>query len=186
MKKIKFRLFAIAMVAIIFSMLTQGTLAFYTTVGQANNVVTSGNIQFIIHEKQSDGSDFPEEGIPVMPGQVVGKIVTIESACEHPFYLRVNLVSGVSGKDLSAKDCLGIDIDTKNWILKDDGFYYYIDIVDPGETTKPFFNQVEIIGDKVDNDFIGSVLTLTVSTQAVQSENNPAENAWEALGWPAD
>ena len=97
MKKIKFRLFAIAMVAIIFSMLTQGTLAFYTTVGQANNVVTSGNIQFIIHEKQSDGSDFPEEGIPVMPGQVVGKIVTIESACEHPFYLRVKLVSGVSG-----------------------------------------------------------------------------------------
>ena len=58
--------------------------------------------------------------------------------------------------------------------------------MDPGETTKPFFNQVEIIGDKVDNDFIGSVLTLTVSAQAVQSENNPAENAWEALGWPAD
>lgn len=184
MKTIKLRLMVLAVLAIVFALLTQGSLAYYTTIGQANNVITSGNIKFIIHEKMRDGSDFPEDGMFVTPGQVVEKIVTIQSACEHPFYLRVKLVSSVSGSDLSVDDCLGIDIDTENWIPRNDGYYYYVDIVQPGDTTKTFFNQVEIIGEKIGNEFLGKTLSLTVSAEAVQSENNPAENTWDAQGWP--
>ena len=41
------------------------------------------------------------------------------------------------------------------------------------------------MGGKVDQHYIGKTLTLTVTAQAVQSQNNPAEYPWEASGWPA-
>ena len=46
MGKYKLKLAAIALVAIVMTFFAQETLAYYTTVGTATNVVTSGNIQF--------------------------------------------------------------------------------------------------------------------------------------------
>ena len=90
----KGRLLIIALAAILLTVLTQPTLAYYTTIGKATNVVTSGDIQLVIHEKTADGSNFPAEGVYIMPGDIVSKQVSIENVCDHPFYLRVKLVSG--------------------------------------------------------------------------------------------
>ena len=148
MAKLKLRLLLIAVAAIVVTVFSQGTLAYYTTVGKATNVVTSGNIKFIIHEKTAEGNDFPEEGVYVVPGDVVSKRVSIENLCEHPFYLRVKPVYGINGTDeLTADECFGLDIDRQNWIEKD-GWFYYKDIVQPGETTPAVFTEVEIIGEK--------------------------------------
>lgn len=184
MAKLKLRLLLIAIAAIVVTVFSQGTLAYYTTVGKATNVVTSGNIKFVIHEKTAQGTDFPKEGVYIVPGDIVSKRVTVESLCDHPFYLRVKPVYGINGSnELTAEECFGLDIDRQNWIEKD-GWFYYKDIVRPGETTPAVFSEVEIIGEKVDNSYIGKTLTLTVSAQAVQSENNPADTPLEALGWP--
>lgn len=185
MRRIKMKLSALAFAIILVAFTSQGTLAYYSTIGKATNVVTSGNIKFQIHEKTGDGSDFPEEGVYIIPGSVVGKQVTVESMCEHPFYLRVKIVDGINDTELSSEECFALDIDTKNWIEKD-GWYYYNGIVEPGETTPAVFTEVEIVGDKVDNSYIGKTLTLTVTAHAVQSENNPAEHSWEAQGWPQE
>lgn len=185
MGKIKLRLLAIAVVAIVITFFSQSTLAYYSAVGTATNVVTSGNIKFIIHEQTSEGTEFPKEGVYIVPGDVVGKKVTVESLCDHPFYLRVKLVYGVNNEELTAADCFKLDINDEYWVEKD-GWYYYTDIVDPGETTPAVFTHVEIVGNKVDNSYIGKTLSLTVSAHAVQSENNPAENTWEASGWPQE
>ncbi len=183
--KAKGRLLLIALAAILVTVLTQPTLAYYTTIGKATNVVTSGNIDLAIHEKTADGSDFPSEGVYVIPGDIVSKQVRIENICGHPFYLRVKLVSGSTNEALSAQECLKMDIDTVNWTYQD-GFYYFNRILQPGETTPALFSQVEIVGDKVDQTHIGSMLSLTVNAYAVQSENNPAEHPWDAAGWPAE
>ena len=61
--KIKLKTATIALIAVILTFFSQGTLAYYSTVGKATNVVTSGNIQFIIHEKTDAGTDFPKEGV---------------------------------------------------------------------------------------------------------------------------
>jgi len=183
--KAKARLLLIALAAILLTVLTQPTLAYYTTIGIATNVVTSGEIQLKIHEKTADGSDFPAEGIYIIPGDIVSKQVSVENVCAHPFYLRVKLVSSSTNQALSAEDCLEMDIDTENWTLRD-GFYYFNQILQPGETTPTLFNQVEIVGSKVDQSHIGSTLSLTVNAYAVQSENNPAEYPWQASGWPAE
>ena len=179
------RLLLIALAAILITVLTQPTLAYYTTIGKATNVVTSGDIQLQIHEKTADGADFPAEGVYIIPGDIVSKQVSVENVCGHPFYLRVKLVSSSSNEALSAEDCLKMNIDTANWTYVD-GFYYYNQILQPGETTPHLFTQVEIVGSQVDQTHVGSALSLTVNAYAVQSKNNPAEHPWDAVGWPAE
>ena len=183
--KQKAKLLLVALAAILMTVLTQPSLAYYTTIGKATNVVTSGQIQLMIHEQTADGSPFPKEGVYIIPGDIVSKQVSIENVCDHPFYLRVKLVSGSTNEALSAEDCLKMDIDTANWTYQD-GYYYFNRILEPGEMTPALFTQVEIVGSKVDQRHLGSTLSLTVNAYAVQSENNPAEYPWQTNGWPAD
>ena len=185
--KIKLKLLAISLAAVLITLFSQGTLAYYSTLGQATNVVTSGNIRFIIHETTDSGTPFPAEGVYIVPGDIVSKVVTIENVCDHPFYLRVKLVSGVNAEELPSEDCFKLNINETNWVLHD-GWYYYTGIVEPGQTTPKVFSHVEIVGAKVDNRYIGKVLTLSVVAQAVQSENNPLTdgNTYSANGWPAE
>jgi len=183
--KYRARLLLLALAAILVTVLTQPTLAYYTTIGKATNVVTSGSVELKIHETTTGGDPFPAEGVYIIPGQIIDKRVTVENVCEHPFYLRVKLVNSVDNSALSAEDCLEVDINTQDWTYLD-GFYYYNAILQPGQTTPQLFSQVEIVGSKVDRSYIGSVLELTVSAYAVQSENNPAEHPWDASGWPAE
>ena len=187
MGKIKLRIFVIALVAIMFTFVTQNTLAYYTTVGKATNVVTSGDIQLVIHETTDSGTEFPSEGVYIVPGDIVSKQVSIENDCSHPFYLRVKVVYGIDSQDLPTEDCFKLNIDETNWQYHD-GWYYYKGIVQPGETTPHVFSHVEIVGSKVDNRYIGKILTLTVKAHAVQSENNPVEdgNTYLAYGWPQE
>ena len=185
MGKIKLKLVTATLIAIVLTLFSQGTLAYYTTVGTATNVVTSGNIRFIIHEATDQGTAFPEEGVYIVPGDIVSKRVTVESDCEHPFYLRVKIVYGVNSEELSAEDCFKLNINEAYWELHD-GWYYYKGTVNPGDTTPHVFSHVEIVGAKVDNRYIGKTLQLTVVAHAVQSENNPITdgNTYTASGWP--
>lgn len=180
----KMKLLLVAIAAIVATWLTQPTLAYYTIIGTATNVVTSGSIELAIHEKTADGQDFPTEGVYIMPGDIVSKIVTIENVCGHPFWLRVKLVSSATMGELSEEDCLALDLNTTHWTLHSDGYIYYDTIVLPGEITAPVFTQVEIVGQYVTQNHVGTTLSLTVSAQAVQSENNPADEPWNASGWP--
>ena len=187
MGKTKIRIFTIALVALLWTFLAQPSLAYYTTVGKATNVVTSGNIKLIIHETTDQGTPFPEQGVYIIPGDIVSKVVTIENDCNHPFYLRLKAVYSTDNAALSAEECLNLNIDADHWIYKD-GWFYYAGIVEPHQFTPRFFSEVEIVGSKINTEHIGSKLNLTVVAQAVQSENNPVENgdASLAFGWPAE
>lgn len=193
--KIKLKLAAISIIAIVLTLLTQTPLAYYQQIGggvsgstsDAASVVTSGNLQLVIHEKTAAGTDFPTEGVYIVPGDIVSKQVSIENICAHPFYLRVKVVYGIDSQELSADDCFKLNIDETNWVYYD-GWYYYTGVVEPGQTTPYVFSHVEIVGDQVDNNYIGKTLTLTVVAQAVQSENNPVTDGqtYEAFGWPQE
>lgn len=187
MGKIKRKIVVVALIAILLTFMSHSTLAYYQTVGKATNVVTSGDIQLLIHETTEQGTAFPQEGVYVMPGDVVSKRVTVENICEHPFYLRVKLVYGINSQELSAVDCFKLNINEELWEWHD-GWYYYKAVVDPYQTTPHVFSHVEIVGDTVDNSYIGKTLNLTVEAQAVQSENNPItdKNTYTASGWPKE
>ncbi len=182
----KLRIIAITAMVIIISLLSQGTLAYYSTSGKASSVVTTGNVKLKLHELNDKGEPFDPNGVYVMPGDVVDKRVSVENVGSHPFYLRIKLIEGTSSADLSAKDCMQLDIDTLNWTYKD-GWYYYNNIVNVGTTTTELFTKVTMVGEKIDRNYIDKFLTLKVTAQAVQSENNPIVNGdvTTASGWPA-
>lgn len=186
MKKRYLKLTVIALVVILATLITQQTLAYYTVLGKATNVVTSGDIALKINEKTDTGEDFPTEGVTVIPGDVVSKIVSVENTCQHPFYLRVKLVNSSDSAALMPQECLKVDLNTAYWTQAQDGYIYYNRVLEPGQTTEPVFTQVEVVGTAIDRENIGSTLNLTVKAFAVQSEHNSAEHPWDAAGWPAE
>ena len=187
MRKIKLKLLAIAVVAVFLTLITESTLAFYTTVGKATNVITSGGVEMRIVETGFGGVEFPKEGIYILPGDVVTKEVKVESLSTEPFYLRVKILYGVNSDVLPSDECFKLNINTDYWTYYD-GWYYYNDEVESGETTPYVFSQVEIVGSAVGSEYIGKTLTLTVDAQAVQSKNNPIidSKTYTAVGWPKD
>lgn len=185
MNKLRIRFLAISLGVLLLTLFTQESIAYYSTIGKATNVVTSGNVKLKIHETTDQGTAFPEEGVYIMPGDIVSKEVSVENICKHPFYLRVKVISGVNSEELSAEDCFKLNIDELNWTYKD-GWYYYNGVVEPGEMSPKVFTKVEIVGDKVDMNYLGKTLTLTVTAHAVQTEHNLVKYAWEAEGWPAE
>lgn len=185
MGKIKVKFLAITLAIMLLTIFMQESIAYYSTIEKATNVVTSGNVKLKIHERTDQGTEFPAEGIYIMPGDIVSKEVSVENICAHPFYLRVKVICDVNSEELSAEDCFKLNIDEANWTYKE-GWYYYNGVVEPGEMTSTVFTNVEIVGDKVDKNYIGKTLTLTVAAHAVQTENNLVDYAWEAQGWPAE
>lgn len=187
MGRMKMRWLTLGVCAMVLTLLSQETLAYYSVVGKATNVVTSGKISLMIHETTDQGTEFPEEGVYIVPGDVVSKQVSVENICSHPFYLRVKIVYGIDSQELSAEDCFKLNIDDVNWTYHD-GWYYYNSVVEPGDVTSYVFSQVEIVGSKVDNSYIGKTLTLSVVAQGVQSEHNPLTDSlvYTASGWPQE
>ena len=155
----------------------------------AGNVTYDGTAQQFIFAPGSNFSptDLFTDFKDVMPGDVVSKKVTVENNCAHPFYLRVKVVYGINSQVLPVEDCFKLDMNDTDWVFHD-GWYYYKNIVAPGETTPAVFSHVEIVGSKVDNSYIGKTLSLTVKAHAVQSENNtvPLDAIFTASGWPKE
>lgn len=168
----------------ILAIISVGTLAYFTSEQNAENVISAGNIKLEIHEKTASGEDFPKEGIIVMPGDTVSKIVTVENTGDHPLYLRVKLTEGVSDEVLTTDDCLDININRSCWLEKD-GYYYYYRALQSGETTEQLFSEVYFDLYNIDNKYLGKHFTLNVAASAVQSENNGSD-VLNAIGWPEE
>ena len=183
MHRKKITLAFLALAVSVVTLLTQGTVAFYTTVGRATNVITSGDIRMRIVEKMGEG-EFPAEGVYIMPGSIVSKKVSVANTGDHPFWLRVKLTNGIDDETLSS-DVLELDLNLRDWIKGADGFYYYGKPVQPGTETEKLFTRVKVAG-KVDNAYLNKTLDLTVTAYAVQSEYNEAASPLDVLGWPAE
>ena len=177
----KKRLLDIALIAAVLSLLGMGTWAYYTVQRQATAAVTTGNIRIAIHEKTADGSDFPAEGVTVLPGDVVDKVVTMENVGSHPLYLRVKLEKTVNDETLTVENCLRMDINTDSWTYHK-GYYYYNDALEPGMVTEPLYSTVSFSATEMDNRYLGKQFNVKVAAWAVQSENN-SESPFTADGW---
>ena len=182
MKRIKLVLISLA--AVLFAMLARETVAYFTTTGIAENVVTMGYLKLVVHEEITGADRFSDTGVYVMPGQVVGKKVTVENDCDHPFFLRVKLTHSINDEALAVDGILVPDINEEYWEYRN-GYYYYKDILQPREITEPLMNTVTVSGDKVTTEYLGKTLDLKIHAFAVQSENN-GTIVWEADGWPSE
>lgn len=182
MRHNKLKIVLVAMALCMLTVMTQGSLAYYSATESAINVITSGDISAKIIEKMGNG-DFPRDGVYVMPGSVISKKVSVVNTGAHPFWLRVKLTNAIDDTSLSP-DVMELDLNLNDWIAGEDGYYYYKNIVQPGAETEKLFTQVKIAGN-VDNSYLNKKLELTVSAFAVQSEFN-GSSPLDAEGWPAE
>lgn len=184
MDRRKKKLLVLAVVILLMALFSGTALAYYSVTGTATNVITSGNLRMKILETDGNGDPFPQDGMTVLPGDTIEKRVSVQNICQQPFWLRVELVKGSSKEALSAEDALQfLNLNQQDWTLHD-GYYYYNTILPPQECTQPLFTQVHIPGELVKLEDAGTVLTVTIKASAVQSKNNPAQQPWEASGWP--
>ncbi len=185
----KRKLLACAVSLICLSLMTYGTLAFFTAEDTAHNVITSGGIDIELLEwaDEAKTTPFPEGGIDgVMPGMEVTKIAEVQNTGSNAAYIRVKvekdilLQEGAEGEaDLSL---VQLDFDQTHWTLGEDGFYYYNEALEPGAVTAPLFTTVSFAAE-MDNPYQNSTATVNVTAYATQTANN-GDSALNAEGWP--
>ena len=178
----KRKILPICLVALLLALVSAGTYSNYVYTQKASNVITTGGVDIALHEMTAAGEPYPSDPVTIMPGDVVSKQVTVENTGNSPAFLRIKLTPGVNDDALTAVDCIQMDINHTHW-TEQDGYYYYNEILQPGQTTPALFTQVTFVGHKVTNEYLGKLFSLDVAVQAVQSEHNGTEPL-QALGWP--
>ena len=178
----KKKILLLCLILALLSMSAVGTYANYTRTDIATNTITTGSVDMIIHETGLGGAPYPTDPVVILPGDVVNKVVTVENNGNQPMYLRVRLTPGVNDPALSAQDCIRMDINHTDWIARD-GYYYYNQVLNPGETTLPLLTKVTFVGEKITNAYLGKLFSLDVAVFAVQSVHN-GDSPLEAQGWP--
>ena len=193
----KKKILALAVIAMLTSVIASGTLAYYTAEERAHNVITSGGVGIELVEKTKDANgaevDFPKEGISsVMPGTSVSKIVKVQNDGASEAWIRVQIeasLKDVDGSDLpltfGENDTRAMDYEILDeWIDGEDGYYYYKKPVAAGEYTDILFEEVKFDA-AMGNEYQNSTANIIISAQAVQTANN-GNSVMEAKGWPAE
>ena len=184
----KKRLFLLAVLALMLSAAAAGTAAYFSVKGDTANSITMGNVKMLLHDETADGKAFPENGLNgLMPGEKAGKVVYVENTGDNAFYSRIKLENTVTPEKGDAKpglDKIQLNIDTANWQLGADGWYYYKSAVEKGGKTAPLFTEVTLASN-MGNDYMNASVRIKVTAQAVQQANNGG-TAWQAAGWPVE
>lgn len=101
-----------------------------------------------------------------------------EGTQKKPVFVRVAVVCSVydaAGVNVSYKyNCTASFNTADNWTLKDDGYYYYNFIVDPGESTTELFGSDVIIRNTEDlpNDYKINIDVIADTVQAVSTDSS--------------
>ena len=133
---------------VIFS--AQSFAYFSDSVGSTSNKIEAGNVEIDIVEMMSDGMGglvSYTDPIRVMPASSVSKIVTVKNSGELAVYVRIALdktVNDPAGLPAGWEQLISCNINSADWQFVD-GYYYYTDVLAPGQTTSPLFDQVRCV-----------------------------------------
>ncbi len=194
-KGLKKKVFVTAALVAVLAIIAGGTNAYFSQDARARNVITMGSISIELHEDKIDpetGDTVPyetETPVEVMPGVEVSKIVTVENTGSAPAWIRIKVTKRIElaegqtpGEGEPDTDLIALDIGS-SW-TEQDGWYYYNEALEAGETTDPLFNTAAFAGD-MSNLYQESTAYIDVLVQAVQTSGN-GSSALEATGWPAE
>ena len=147
-----------------------GTLAYFTDTDSADNVFTVGNVEIELTETAWEAGD--EEAEDAYPGEALPKNPNVTNNGDNPCFVRIS----VTGLDCLGKDNM-ITYETnyqpgalgEDWVLYDDGYFYYTSVLPAGESTATdLFDQIRI-PTSVTNGFDGNY-DVVVKAEAVQAQ----------------
>lgn len=161
-------------------MATGSTLAYFTAQDTAQNVISTGSIDIAVKEYQNIGNEtvpYTDPEFPIMPGDIVSKIVKVENTGSGSAYIRAKInvsFDSDTGEEALPTDCIKLNLGS-DWTLGNDGYYYYNKIVDSGEMTEFLFDSVEMDKD-AGNEYQNQTLKISIDAEGIQSKNNDREN----------
>ena len=188
----KRKLLLLSVMVICIAIAAVGTLAFFNTDAIAHNVITTGGVNIELHEYADAEKTQPFKDLSgVMPGIKVTKIAEVENTGASAAWVRVKLTPAIElADDAVLPDGFTVntglvkpDVNTTDWELRSDGYYYYHKALAAGESTAVLFSEVNF-APEMPNDYQNSTTIINVSAQAVQTANN-GSTVLDAAGWPA-
>ena len=186
------KILCIAAVILCLALLAGNSYANLIKTGTARNVITSSGVRVAVVEQHVVGGmkvDYNGEAVPLMPGYTISRIARAR-CLEEPSWIRMSYdieVYDESGKKLNipaeelARVVL-INVDNPEWTLKD-GWWYYSDSLNAGQTTTELFESVTFSASEMDDKYQSCTMKILVKAQAVQLKYN-GTTVWEAVGWP--
>lgn len=123
----------------------------------------------------------PTKEDPMTPGRTYPKKVTVTNPSTTPFFVRILvtpeilsadgvLLAGTIGKELT------VDLG-KEWVLGEDGYYYYLGKVEKNQTTSALFTQVTL-SKEVGSDYEGASMEIYIKSETVIAKGIHYRDAW--------
>lgn len=203
----KRKLLFIATIVLCLSLVTVGTLAYYTGTTTAHNVITSSGIDITLVDSITGGTELMDEDgrstgwslAGVMPGQTVTKTVAVKNTGESEAWVRLKVdltITGADGNPLENTIEVGgkkitlisYALDKTQWVEKDGYIYHLAPVAAEGQTADLFKGNAVTFAPEMPNAYQGCHVSIRIAAQAVQTAHNP-ENRGEtpvlaAAGWP--
>lgn len=144
---------------------------------QATNDFQIGDVKGNITEK----FDPPKKETPIKPGDTYTKEVKVSNTSNLPFFVRVLvtpeiqtnegvLLASEIGKELRIN--LGND-----WLLGEDGYYYYLKEVLHGSDTSQLFTTVTL-ADNLGKEYENASMSITIKSETVISSGDNYRSAY--------
>lgn len=153
--------------------------AYWQVSGDTDNILTMARYQNRIVEEY----EIPEH---VDPGMETDKVVNVKNTGDVDTIIRLSVekafgtkrADGTFEKDETLNpEMIEISYNTTAWTQKDDGYFYYKDILKAGTTTKePLFTSYTL-SEKAGNAYKGKEARIIVRMESIQAEGN-AVSLW--------
>ncbi|MBQ3558815.1 MAG: hypothetical protein IJA07_04795 [Agathobacter sp.] len=187
MKKRKKRWFFLLETACLLMLTTVGIYATTQAKLSVKNVITVGNIEIELREQDKKGRDVSNKDVAVSRGYTVDRIVFAENTGEQPAFVRIAVNSiyldGETGKEAETDKIEILFNEDARWIYED-GWFYYAEILEPGEKTVPLLSGA-YFSTTLDESNQDDVLQLKIFMHGLQAKNNQ-EDVRKAVGWPEE
>ncbi|MGX7024518.1 hypothetical protein [Vagococcus hydrophili] len=127
----------------------------------------------------------PTKDNPIEPGQKYQKEVKVKNSENAPFFVRVLVVPEIEDSDGTllpseiGKEVL-VDVHP-DWVLGEDGFYYYMKKVPAGKETTELFKTVtldEKLASNKDYSYKDAKMTISLKSETVISAGDNYRKAW--------
>lgn len=192
----KKKIFAIATILSFLAIISYTTYAYYHYSDTAHNVITTNGITVKIEEWMEDENgelvEFPRDSIVIMPGATVSKIVTVRNVdaraflrCRYECYVKDKNGNLMQLDSDRLNQIMVINDNPENAFTKVDEWFYYNEILEPGDVTEPLFTTVYFPPEMLTNEFQSAKLYIDIHVSAVQVINN-ADSVFDATGWAED
>lgn len=162
---------ALAAVALAGTLAVGGTLAWFTDTETATNVVTTGNVDIAWIENDekitetNTGVEFGKE-TPVTPNATLTKKAYVTNEGKNAALIRAKV-------EVPENAGLVIVNYTENsgWVDGEDGWYYYVGIVKPGEETKNLIDSLTINPKATNGNADRENVEVKLLADAMQADN---------------